>query len=224
MEVPHLLRHTVHAFSFDEADGESSEPRDVVGAMSRADTTSVFIKVPVENVMATILDTPMASIGDEELLRRGLIGRAAREAIGELEGTFPRFFLDAHAFDDERLPDVGEIQVGIEGVGRPDLPPFDPPMAQGGGFDEIWGLAIRKIEDDVLEELGLVAFDREMIMRVPVFNQIGGEGPLGQQGIRGDVLALNREGIEQGRGHRDLVGPLARVRVRYGQGPDFFCV
>jgi hypothetical protein len=47
---------------------------------------------------------------------------------------------------------------------------------------------------------------------------------LGQQGIRGEVLALNREGIEQGRGHRDLVGPLARGRVRYGQGPDFFCV
>ena len=79
----------------------------------------------------------------------------------------------------------------VQGLGGPDLPCFDPSVAQRGGFNEIRRLARLKIEDDVLEEMRLVAFDREMIMGVPRIDQIRRERALGQQSIGGDLLALS---------------------------------
>ena len=88
---------------------------------------------------------------------------------------------------------MGEMQVGVEGTGGPDFLGLDPAGAERGGFHEIRGLAPLKVERDVLEELGLVAFDREVVMGLPVVDQIGGERALSQQGIGRDVLALNLE-------------------------------
>ena len=72
MQLPHFLRHTGDAFGCDEADGEPSEPREVFGAMPGADAAPILIDVPVEDRVTTILDAPIAPIGCEDLLRRGI--------------------------------------------------------------------------------------------------------------------------------------------------------
>ncbi len=97
-------------------------------------------------------------------------------------------------------------------------------MAEGGGFDEIRGVARLKVADDVLQQSGLVAFHGEVVVGLPVVDQIRGECALGQEGIGGDRFAVNLDGLEQRSGHGDLVGLLALVGAFYGQGPDFFWV
>ena len=72
-------------------------------------------------------------------------------------------------------------------------------------------------------ERGLIAFDREVVMR-PAPDDIGRQFALCQQGIGGDVLALNVQGIQQRHEHPDFIGLLDLVAARYGQGPDFFWV
>lgn len=84
MQLPHFLRHTGDAFGFDEADGEPSEPRDIFGTVAGANAAPVFIEVPVEDVVTTILDAPMAPIGCEDLLGRCLVRGTAGDAIGDV--------------------------------------------------------------------------------------------------------------------------------------------
>ena len=49
-------------------------------------------------------------------------------------------------------------------------------------LDEIGGLAIRKQERDIALQRGLIAFDREVVMR-PARNDIGGQFALREQGM-----------------------------------------
>jgi hypothetical protein len=184
--------------------------------MSRTDAASVFIEVPVKNIVATILDAPMAPIDGEDLLGRGLIWCTTRDPIGELKGAYPRCFLDPLTFDDEGLSDVGECQGGIEGRRSPNLSGLDPPVAEGGGVDEIRGVARLKVADDVLKQSGLVAFHGEVVVGLPAVDQICGERTLGQEGIGGDRFTVDLDGIKQRRGHGDLVGLLALVGAFYG--------
>ena len=75
---------TVHPLGCDEADREPSEPRDVFGTVPGPDAAPVFIEVPVENRVATILNAPMAPIGLENLLGISLVRGAAGHAIGDV--------------------------------------------------------------------------------------------------------------------------------------------
>jgi hypothetical protein len=95
-------------------------------------------------------------------------------------------------------------------------------MREAGWFPEAWLGSVLEKPGDGLEQVRLIGFDREVIMGLSLGDQIGSEGALGQQGIGGDSLALQVDGIQQ-RGRRfDLVGALALVEPFYGQGPDFF--
>jgi hypothetical protein len=53
-------------------------------------------------------------------------------------------------------------------------------------------------------------------------NGIGGQLALGQQGIGGEGLAGDVEGVEDGNDHPDLVGLFDRITLAYGKGTDFF--
>lgn len=111
MELPHLLRHIGHAFGLDDTDGKASETGDVFRAVTGPYPATVFVKVPVDDVMAAILDAPVAPVCREYLPGVGVLRQAAGDAVSELAGVFSGFFLDTLAFDDEGLADVGEIQV-----------------------------------------------------------------------------------------------------------------
>jgi len=60
-------------------------------------------------------------------------------------------------------------------------------------------------------------------MRFTLADQIVGDLALGQQGIRGNIFALNIDGIKQRDGGFDFVGAL-NFLVGYGQGTYFFWV
>jgi hypothetical protein len=55
---------------------------------------------------------------------------------------------------------------------------------------------------------GLVFFHGEVIGSVSLFDQVGGNSSLGQQGIGGNGFPSNIDGIEQGDGGLDFVGAL----------------
>ena len=74
---------------------------------------------------------------------------------------------------------MGEIQVVVEGTGGPDLPGLDTPVFEGWAENEVGFLALLEIQGEVLEEVGLVAFDGEVVVRLSVLDQIGGELALG---------------------------------------------
>ena len=84
LELPDFLCHIVHAFGFHQDDGKPSEPRDVFRPVFGADTTPGFIPVPVEDVVTTIFDIPMALIGLKDLLGMRLGRGAACDAISHI--------------------------------------------------------------------------------------------------------------------------------------------
>jgi len=69
----------------------------------------------------------------------------------------------------------------------------------------------------------LVAFYREVVGSVSLFDQIGGNLFLGQQGIGGNGFPFNIDGIEQGDGGLDFVGALERFIVCF-ENTYFFWV
>ena len=83
MELPHLLRHTVHTFGFNDADGKAAQAGDVLWAVIGSDPAPVFVKVPVNDIMTAILNTPINSICLEHLLDISLVGGSAGDTINK---------------------------------------------------------------------------------------------------------------------------------------------
>jgi len=63
-----------------------------------------------------------------------------------------------------------------------------------------------------------------VVMGVALADHVIGDLPLGQQGIGGNIFALDIDGIQQRDGGFDFVGALELIAVFYGQGTDFFWV
>jgi hypothetical protein len=74
-----------------------------------------------------------------------------------------------------------------------------------------------------VKDPGLVAFYGEVIGSVSLFDQVGGDIFLGQQGIGGNGFPFKSNGIEQGDGGLDLVGALSRFIAPF-QRAYFFWV
>jgi len=54
--------------------------------MAFANATTIFIIVPVEDVVATIFDAPVAPVGAQDLLGVGLLGGPTGETVGDFIG------------------------------------------------------------------------------------------------------------------------------------------
>jgi hypothetical protein len=79
------------------------------------------------------------------------------------------------------------------------------------------------MEFNVLKKSGLVVFDGEVVVGVTFPDHIVGNFALSQEGIGGDILALNINGIKQGDCGLDFVGAL-NLLVGYWQVAYFFWV
>lgn len=174
--------------------------------------------------MAAVFDTPVATVGSQQLLRIGFCRQSAGDAIGDVTGGFAGFFLCGLALDNKGLTEVREVQVAIECGGGPDFANFDSAVIRRVGHDKIRERAVVKKERDVFKETGLVVFDGEVVMGVTLPDQVIGDMPLGQKGIGGNIFALDIDGIQQRDGGFDFVGALELIVRRYGQGADFFWV
>ena len=71
--MSHLLGDIPYAFRFDHADGESSESGDVLRAVAHAYPAPIFIIVPVEDVVAAVLNGPVATVYREQARGVGFV-------------------------------------------------------------------------------------------------------------------------------------------------------
>jgi hypothetical protein len=74
-----------------------------------------------------------------------------------------------------------------------------------------------------LKKTGLVVFDGEVVMSFTLPDQIVGDLALGQEGIGGNILTLNIDGIKERDGGFDFVGAF-NLLVGDGQDAYFFWV
>ena len=105
--------------------------------MARAYPTSVFIIVPIEDVVATVLDAPVASVDLENTRWVGFSWFSAGNAVGDFGRALTAFLLHGVPFDDERLSHVGEVEVVIEFGRSPDLSDLDPSVIRGRALNKI---------------------------------------------------------------------------------------
>ena len=127
--------------------------------MAGAYAATVFVVVPIEDVVAAIFDRPMPPIHLKDTLGIGLFGGSAGDAVGDFMGVFPGLFVDRFPFDDEGLSDVGEVEVAVERGGGPDRSGFDPPMLGRGVLDELRFVSVLEEAGDIVKQCWLVAFD-----------------------------------------------------------------
>jgi hypothetical protein len=74
-----------------------------------------------------------------------------------------------------------------------------------------------------LKKTGLVVFDGEVVMAFTFADDIVGDFALIEQGIGGNIFALNIDGIQQRDGGFDFIGAF-NILVGYRQGTYFFWV
>jgi hypothetical protein len=147
--------------------------------MSRTYAAAVFIIVPVENVMATVFDTPVTPVGGKDASGVGLLRGSAGDAVGDFTGELAVFFINGLPLDDKCLSDVRKVQIAVEFGCGPDFADFDAAMVRRVAIGKIRFLPVFKVQGDVLEKSGLVVFYGKVVMRVAFFDQVGGDFALG---------------------------------------------
>lgn len=218
------MRDATYAFGFDDANGESPQSSDVFGAVAGAYAAAVFVIVPIDNVMTAVFDAPVAAVDGKQALRVGLLRCSTGDAVGDFTGALAVLFFYGLAFDDKSLSDRGKVEIVIEFGCGPDFSGFDPTVVRRVATDKIGVLPVFKIQRDVLKKSALVVFNGEVVMSFTPPDQIVGDLALGQEGISGDILILNIDGIKQRDGGLDFVGAFDFFIVFYRQGAYFFWV
>ena len=105
-------------------------------------------------------------------------------------------------------------------------------MTQSRVLDEIGFAARLEQQSDIAFHRRLVALDAEIIVRLPLLDQIGGDFALGQHGVGGEVLACDVATFKHRNRHADLecafnscaIGALLFLAARYRQCTHFFWV
>lgn len=72
-ELSHFLCNAAYTSGFDEGNGKTPQPSDVFRAISSSYPAAVFVIVPVDNVMATVFDAPVAAVYSKDTFRVGLL-------------------------------------------------------------------------------------------------------------------------------------------------------
>lgn len=221
--MAHFLSGIGDALGLEDADGEASQSSDVCRTIAGSNRGTIFIVVPVDDVVAAVLYGPMAALDGEQVLCCGLLRGLAGDPVCDVVRFLAGLFFDRIPFDDESLADVREIEVGVELGGGPDFSCVDSAMLEWSVVDMVGFLAILEEELEIFEEGGLVAFDGEEVVGLTFLDQITGEGSLCQEGVCGDGFALDvGDGVEQGLGGFDLIGSFEFFVSLRGELTDFF--
>lgn len=168
--------------------------------MSFANPASVFIEIPIQDVMTAVFNGPVAAIDLQQAFRRCLAGFSAGQTVSDLPRIFSRFFVRDVPFNDKSLSDVGEIKIIVQIGGCPYLSDFDSAMIRGRALGVIRFSAILKQQGKVFQKTGLIALDGKMVMRLTLKHQIIGNRALGQERIRRHVLPREIKRVQHGNG------------------------
>lgn len=213
-----------YAFGFNDTDGKSAQSCDIFRSIACSDTASVFVIIPVDDVMAAVFDAPVAPVGSKDLFGAGLLRGPTGDAIGDFRGIFSCFFVCPLPLDEKSLSHMGEIEVVVKFGCSPYFSDFDPTVVRRVVLDKIGVFSVFKIQGYVLKKSGLVVLDGEVVMSVTFPDQIASNVSLCEQGICGNVFVLDIDGIKEGDGGFDFVGALEFFASLYRQGTYFFWV
>ena len=122
--------------------------------MAFSDAAAVFIVIPVDDVMAAVLNAPVFTIVPKHLRGAGEVRRFTGNPIGDILALLAAFFMGRDTFHHEGLPEMGEVQIVVEGRGDPDISGFDAAML-GAVEGAVIGFALEvvKIESGLFEQL-----------------------------------------------------------------------
>lgn len=137
--------------------------------------------------MATF-DRPVVAVKRQDALGVGAVGCMAGDAIGQFPRFFAGFLADHMAFDNKRLTDAGEAEVIVELRCRPDGARLDATVGQCRFFTEVRRPTLGKSQREIVEQLGLITFDGEQVMRSSLAD-VTSQMALRQQRIGGQRLA-----------------------------------
>jgi hypothetical protein len=96
-----------------DTDGESAKAGEVRGTVAGSDAAPVLVEVPVDDIVATVFDGPVAAVDFDKTFWPGLFGRATRDPECGFERSLPAFLVDDLALNQEDLANVREIDIGI---------------------------------------------------------------------------------------------------------------
>jgi hypothetical protein len=221
-ELPHFLGYTANAFGFDKADGESAEPGHVVRAISCAYAAAIFVKIPVDDIMAAVFYAPVTAIGFENAFWVGLVRAMACDAISDFTGVFAGLFVCCLPLDHKRLSHMREVEIVVELGCCPYFSDLYAAMIRGIALNKMRIFCILEMKCDILEETGLVVFDGEVIMGVTILNQIACDLALGQEGVCGNGFAFDIDSVKEWDSSLDFVGAFEFIGALYGERADFF--
>lgn len=108
-----------------------------------------------------------------------------------------------------------KIEIVIEGGAAPDPTGFDAAVIGRGDFDIVGGTCVGELCGDVLFQDRLIALHDKVIMGLPG-DQVGGQGPLGQQRIYSDVFAGDIASFQYRDRHADFISAFDGITMRYG--------
>jgi len=80
------------AFGFDDANGETPESGDVFRAVAGAYAAAIFITVPLDSIVAAVLDAPVAAVDIKKPLAIGLVRGSAGDTVGDFNGLLAGLF------------------------------------------------------------------------------------------------------------------------------------
>ena len=147
--------------------------------MASANTASVLVVVPIDYVMTTVFDAPVAAIGLKDFLGICLLWGLTGDAVSDFTREFSGFLIGGLALDDKSLLDVRKIQVVVEFRCCPDFTVFDAAVVGRVTNHKIGFLSIGKVQCDVLEKSRLIVFNGKMVMGVAYFDQVSADFTLG---------------------------------------------
>lgn len=223
-ELSHFLGDAANPFGFDDSNCEAAKPGDVFRAVADPYSAAILVVIPINDVVAAVLNTPVFAVDLEHLFGVGLLWSSAGDAVSNIQGTLAGLFLYAVPLDDECLSDVREVEVVVELRSCPDLPGFDSSVIRRRILNELRLLPTPEVKLKILKNSGLVSFDGEVVVSLSLCDQIFGQLPLCQQGIGADILPLDINRIQQRDGHLDFVRAFDFFAIFYRQGADFFWV
>jgi len=149
-KLSHFLSNTASACGLDKRNSETPQPGDVFRPMSGADTTAVFIIIPIDDVMAAIFNAPVSPIDGKNGLGIGLLGCLAGDAIGDFSRALAGFLLSDLTFNTEYLADMRECEVSVQFCGSPDSSDFDSAVIRGRTRGKFWFFTVLEEEGDVV--------------------------------------------------------------------------
>lgn len=112
-ELSHFLSDAASVCGFDERNGETSQPGDILGPVSGSYPAAVLVEVPVNDIMATVFDAPVPSVDGKDAFRIGLFGSLAGYSVGDFAGVFACFLVGGFPLDTERLSDISKLEIVV---------------------------------------------------------------------------------------------------------------